>query len=175
VPGGPWQETKAEEGGMYIYLIQHGEAKAEEEDPGRGLTERGVRDVGRVARYLAGIPVRPFRIYHSGKKRAAETASLFHEALGPSGGMAEADGLSPMDDPGIWYDRLSRDSEQVMLVGHLPHLARLSGMLLAGDKEKAAIGFRMGGVVCLRRPEQGLWLVEWMVVPEVIVWGAPAP
>jgi phosphohistidine phosphatase SixA len=26
---------------MYLYLVQHGEAKREEEDPARGLTKKG--------------------------------------------------------------------------------------------------------------------------------------
>jgi phosphohistidine phosphatase SixA len=29
---------------MFIYLIQHAEAKREEEDPERGLTEKGFMD-----------------------------------------------------------------------------------------------------------------------------------
>lgn len=34
---------------MYLYLVQHGEAKGEAEDPERGLTGKGVEDVDRVA------------------------------------------------------------------------------------------------------------------------------
>ena len=30
---------------MFLYLVQHGEAKREEEDPLRGLTEKGTRAV----------------------------------------------------------------------------------------------------------------------------------
>ena len=33
---------------MRLYLVQHGEAKSEEEDPDRPLTDRGASDVRRV-------------------------------------------------------------------------------------------------------------------------------
>jgi len=38
---------------MEIYLVQHGEAKSESEDPERPLTENGRRAVESVARYIA--------------------------------------------------------------------------------------------------------------------------
>ncbi len=34
---------------MKLYLIQHGEAKTEKEDPERSLTERGEEEVKRVS------------------------------------------------------------------------------------------------------------------------------
>jgi phosphohistidine phosphatase len=37
---------------MYLYLVQHGEAKREDEDPARGLTEKGTKDVHQVAQFL---------------------------------------------------------------------------------------------------------------------------
>ena len=37
---------------MRLYLVQHGQAKSEEVDPQRGLSERGIQDVGR----LSGAP-----------------------------------------------------------------------------------------------------------------------
>ncbi len=153
---------------MFLYLVQHGEAKREEEDPLRGLTEKGTRDVTRVAAYAAGIPIRPVRIYHSGKTRAVQTAAIFAEAIKPPDGVVETDALSPTDDPRAWHSRLTDMEDDVMLVGHLPHLGRLAGLLFSGDRGTAAINFKMGGVVCLERDEAGPWVVEWMVIPEII-------
>jgi phosphohistidine phosphatase len=59
--------------------------------------------------------------------------------------------------------------EDLLLVGHLPHLARLAALLLTGDPEKSVINFRMGGAVRLRRMEGGQWLVDWMIIPETIL------
>jgi phosphohistidine phosphatase len=53
------------------YLVEHGEAKSEEEDPDRPLTDRGVIDVRRVVGVVAGPGgVMVERIVHSGKMRA---------------------------------------------------------------------------------------------------------
>jgi len=54
-----------------------------------------------------------------------------------------------------------------MLVGHLPHLSRLSSLLLVGDPEKNIIAFRMAGIVCLRREEEN-WSVSWMIIPDLL-------
>jgi phosphohistidine phosphatase len=153
---------------MFLYLVQHGEAKREEEDPLRGLTEKGTREVSRVAAFVAGIPVKPLRIYHSGKTRAGQTAAIFAQTVKPPDGVVETDALSPTDDPRVWHGRLLEMKDDVMLVGHLPHLARLAGLLFSGDRGVAALNFKMGGVVCLERDEAGPWLIEWMVIPEII-------
>ena len=152
---------------MFVYLVRHGEARSAEDDPERGLTEQGFLDVGAVAGYMAKICTEPVRIYHSGKTRARQTASILSDALKASGGIAETDALLPHDDPAIWRERLLTAVEDVMLVGHLPHLTRLASLLLAGEREKSVIDFRPGGVACLRKDESGQWLVEWMVTPDM--------
>jgi phosphohistidine phosphatase len=54
-----------------VYLVRHGEAKSEEEDPDRPLTDRGATEVRRVVGVAAGAGgVMVERIVHSGKTRA---------------------------------------------------------------------------------------------------------
>ncbi len=154
---------------MFLYLIQHGEAKSEKEDPERGLTDRGIEDIKRVARFLGPLNLSVSQIFHSGKKRALQTAELYAEYLKPERGLSVDDGLAPLDDPNIWFEKLSSMNEDIVLVGHLPHLERLSSLLLCGDAGKKIINFRMGGAVCLRRIDN-IWSIEWVVVPEVIRW-----
>lgn len=151
---------------MFLYLVQHGEAKKEEEDPARGLTEKGAGDVRRVAAYCARSGIALSRVFESGKTRATQTAGIFADLLRPLHEVKNADGLSPMDDPKVWFDRMAAVEEDVMLVGHLPHLGRLASLLVCGDSEKGVVNFKMGCVVCLRRSEEGRWAVEWMVIPE---------
>lgn len=55
-----------------------------------------------------------------------------------------------------------------MLVGHLPHLSKLAGLLLAGDPERKVVGFRQGGVACMERDEAGGWSVAWVVTPGLL-------
>jgi phosphohistidine phosphatase len=153
---------------MLVYLVQHAEAKREEEDPARDLTDKGRQDITKVAQYAGDLHLTVSRIYHSGKTRALTTAEILAAPLKPSQGVAEAAGLKPLDDPVIWADRLKGMTEDLALVGHLPHLARLAALLTCGDQEKSVINFRMGGMVCLRRLEAGPWAVEWMLIPALI-------
>jgi phosphohistidine phosphatase len=154
---------------MFLYLVQHAEAKGKEEDPARDLTEKGRQDVERVARYLNGLQVQVRQIFQSGKTRAQSTAAILAAQVQATAGVSAAPGLAPLDDPDIWAERLASLDEDVMLVGHLPHLGRLAGLLLSGDKERSVINFQMGGVVRLRRLGAGWWAVDWLVVPDIVL------
>jgi phosphohistidine phosphatase len=154
---------------MLVYLVQHAEAKREEEDPRRDLTEKGRMDIECVAHHLKRLKLQVRQIVHSGKTRAQSTAAILAMHLKPSAGVLEAPGLAPLDDPGIWSDRIAKLDENILLVGHLPHLGRLAAILLSGDKDKNIINFQMGGAVRLRRMAIDQWAVDWMIVPELIL------
>jgi phosphohistidine phosphatase len=153
---------------MLLYLVQHAESKSKEEDPERDLTEKGRRDVERVARYLKRLHVQVGHIFDSGKTRAHSTAEILAEQLQPAAGVSEAPGLAPLDDPGVWAERVGTLEEDILLVGHLPHLGKLATFLMSGEKEKSMVNFQMGGVVRLRRQE-GTWAVDWMIVPDIVL------
>lgn len=153
---------------MELYLVQHGPAKAEAEDPQRPLTEEGRQIVERVATFLARLGVRTGRIEHSGKVRARQTAEILAAALNPAGGVRETAGLAPNDDPALIHKRLESETGSLMLVGHLPHLSRLTSLLLGLSPERPAVQFQMGGVVRLDRSDAREWLIRWMVVPELL-------
>ena len=151
---------------MQAYLVQHGEAKAEAEDPARPLTDSGRAEVQRVARQAAllGLPVA--EICHSGKLRARQTAEIMAEHLRPSRGVRGMRGMEPNDDPGVARDELAAAEEPMMLVGHLPHLGRLVSSLLVGDPAREILRFRNGAIVCLARAEGG-WRLHWILTPEL--------
>jgi phosphohistidine phosphatase len=152
---------------MKLCIVQHAEAKPAEVDPGRGLTPRGVADARKMATHLHKIHLEIKHIYHSGKARAHETAAILAEQLKPVKGVTKAEGLGPQDDVEIWIERLKLLDEDVMLVGHLPHLRKLAALLLCGDPEKPVVHFRAGGVVCLSRGED-TWSLEWAITPETV-------
>jgi phosphohistidine phosphatase len=154
---------------MFLYLVQHAEAKREEEDPARDLTQKGRLDIEDVAHHLKRLNIQVREIFHSGKTRTQSTAHVLAMHLKPPAGVSVTPGLAPLDDPKIWADRIAKVDEDIMLVGHLPHLARLAAMLISGDKERSVINFQMGGVVRLRRMEGSQWAVDWMIVPEIIL------
>ena len=67
---------------MFLYLIQHGIAKTEDEDPHRDLTDRGAEEVERMAAYLKERDPQIHVVWHSGKTRSKRTAEIFADALG---------------------------------------------------------------------------------------------
>jgi phosphohistidine phosphatase len=145
-----------------LFLVQHGEAKPDSEDPDRPLTDTGAANVRRVAAACAQL-VTARLVIHSGKTRAHQTADIWAETLGVP--VEAADGLAPGDDPAIWADRIGDDD--VMLVGHLPHLARLTGLLVAGDAVCPVVAFVNAGLVGLRLAD-GRWSIELVVPPPAI-------
>ncbi len=153
---------------MFVYLVQHAEAKSEQEDPSRSLSEKGMQNIKKVASYASQYNLKVHMIFHSTKLRAKQTAEVLSEHLKSANGISEVDGLAPLDDPAIWAQRLKDIPEDVILVGHLPHLDKLASLLLCGEKEKNVISFKMAGIVCLQRTDTESYSLQWMVTPEVV-------
>jgi len=147
-----------------IYLVQHGLAVASEEDPRRPLSAAGIEEVERIARWASAAGLAVAEIRHSGKLRARQTAEILGAALSPAGGVAEAPGLAPNDPVDALLETLS---DRLMLVGHLPFLARLAGRLVAGDEACEVVRLRNAGVVCLAG-EGSTWSVAWAMIPELL-------
>jgi phosphohistidine phosphatase len=151
---------------MELYLVQHGKARSKDEDPERPLTDVGRREVEAVMLLMMRFnAIHATRIAHSGKLRAEETARIIATKLDADAG--EVDGLKPNDDPDSWRQRLADREEDIVLVGHMPHLPRLASLLLCGDPEAGLVEFANGGVVCLRR-EDGHWALKWSIPPSLV-------
>ena len=145
-----------------IYLVQHGEAKSKAEDPERSLTEKGRRDVEKVAVWAAQTGLRIERIRHSGKRRAAETAEIFAEKLNLKKNVVAISGIAPNDDVEPVANSLEQESHSIMIVGHLPFLNRLTSRLLVGNSEQTVVRFLNGGLVGLSY-DSGNWSVALLV------------
>lgn len=152
---------------MNLYLVRHGEAKRKEEDPERPLTDRGKKDVKKVAFFLAQSGLEVNQIRHSGKKRAEETALIIGDHITPSAGVRAVQGLAPNDDVVPLAEVLQFESESVMFVGHLPFVSRLASLLLTGHAERSVVRFQMGACVCLTK-ENGYWSLRWFVTPDLL-------
>lgn len=151
---------------MLVYLVQHGRAKPKEEDPERPLTDEGRREVEAVMLLMMrfGAITAP-RIVHSGRLRARETAEIIAAKLATD--VEESDGLAPSDDPAKWARRLSESSSDLVIVGHLPHLAGLAALLLCGDPEAGTVTFANGGIVCIGRDDDR-WSLKWAIPPGLV-------
>jgi phosphohistidine phosphatase len=153
---------------MKVYLVQHGEAKPKSVDPARSLSERGRQETQRVAAFAERLGLEVRQIRHSGKTRAEQTAAILGEALSPLDGVVAASGLAPLDDVQPVADALAQEPQPVMLVGHLPFMARLTGLLVTGVPDRSVVRFRNGGIVCLAHEEEkDTWLVAWVLTPEM--------
>ena len=152
---------------MTIFLVQHGKSISKELDPEQGLSPEGISDVERIADVARGYDVHVASISHSGKKRALQTAEIFYSALKPMGGVQEKIGLKPLDDIRAFADSL-KNKDDLMIVGHLPFMERLTSFLITGDIEKSVLKFQNGGIVCLDEgPEGKGWVIKWTLMPEI--------
>ena len=150
-----------------VYLVQHGEAKSETEDPERPLTEKGKEAIESVARHLAHLGVEVAQVVHSDRLRAKQTAELLAQYLLPPQGVKEEKGLGPLDDPQEAKRLIQQAEKSLMIVGHLPYLSRLASLLILGTPDKEVIRFTKGDVVCLGKRD-GNWLLEWALIPKLI-------
>ena len=153
---------------MKLYLVQHGEAVAKENDPDRPLSEKGITDVKRIGRALTHSKVAVERVIHSGKLRARQTAEILASEIAPGVQLEIHDQIRPNDNPGS-FDLLNDNrSTDTMVVGHLPFMAKLVSLLVAGDDSLALVAYKPGSIVCLQRIEADSWQINWMLRPELL-------
>lgn len=153
---------------MKLYLVQHGEAVSKQENPERPLSEQGMRDVQVVAGFLGRAGIKLARVWHSGKRRAGQTAEIL-AAVALSGGRAEViKGINPNDpveefaaDADVW-------EEDTLVAGHLPFMSRLVSLLVTGDEDAALVQYQPGSVVCLERDDAEQWVILWMIRPDML-------
>ena len=153
---------------MQLYLVQHGASKSDSEDPQRSLTDDGRQTVEQMADLLSSLGLALGFIEHSDKLRARQTAEILAARLRPREVTKPVAGMAPNDYVEPMRDRLQTESNNLMLVGHLPYLSRLVAMLLGVRKDHTVVEFRMGGVVRLDRNESGAWVVRWAITPELL-------
>lgn len=158
---------------MLLYLVRHGDALPKDIDPERGLSPEGKARVEKLAEFLvhrSGLRVPEIR--HSPKKRAIQTAEIFYHLMDESPEMVETPVLEPLQDVRNLALSLEHHETDLMLVGHLPHLARLASLLLFGDTRER-IAFDAGAVLCLERQtvlgtNDIHWVLRWFMTPRLL-------
>jgi phosphohistidine phosphatase len=145
---------------MEFYLVRHGEAVSQAVNGQRPLTPGGRRDVERMGRAAAQRGIQPGQIFHSGLLRAKQTAEILRESVGPRAGVRESLGLKPDDDPAIAKAELESSTVSLMLVGHLPHMSRLTSFLVAGDIDRELVEFAPATMIGLSY-ENYRWKILW--------------
>lgn len=153
---------------MRLYLVQHGAALAKEVAPDRPLSAAGVRDVRRVAAFVKGAGIPVARIAHSGKVRAEQTAHLLAPAFSPAPALQRRSDLNPKDPVEPLAKSIAGWTEDTLMVGHLPFLARLVSLLVSGDPELPVLAYQPASLVCLTHDSEGGWRIAWMIRPELL-------
>lgn len=154
---------------MTCYVVRHGTAAPAPDDRARPLTLAGRAEVEATARALRAHGAQVAEVRHSGLARARETAEILARVLAPSRGVHAVTGLAPEDDPDVARAELELAQEPLMIVGHLPHLARLVAALV-GAAATEPIRFTPGTAVGLRHGPGG-WELDRVLSPRV---GAPS-
>jgi phosphohistidine phosphatase len=152
---------------MALFLVQHGKSLPKEEDPHKGLSQEGISVVERIANVAKVYGVHVTGIKHSGKKRARQTAEIFGSILNPELGIQETAGLNPLDDVTALSNKID-SKDNIMFVGHLPFMERLTSHLITGSPDIPVFKFQNGGIVCLDSdPDSGSWVIKWALMPEI--------
>lgn len=153
---------------MRLYLVQHGLSKSKLEDPERPLAETGIQQTELIARYLKNHGIKLDKIFHSEKNRAVQTAEIIAQNIEIEYGLVEDKDLNPSENPVIWSEKLKNISDDIMIIGHLPHLNNLTSLLLGYDENLQFIFFKNSGVICMNR-ETDKWSLKWLITPDLIV------
>lgn len=152
---------------MRLYLVRHGEACGPEVNPQRPLTDRGKVKVQNVADFLAASGISVSQIYHSGKLRAQQTAEIFAKTIAPRQKIKILAQLDSSDVETTLTDQIKLWDEDILIVGHIPLLPRLTAKLLVNDEDKLIIDFQPTSVLCLQRIDHEKWVVDWMLAQEL--------
>ena len=152
---------------MALFLVQHGQSLPKDVDPDQGLSDEGIAETERLANVAKDYGINVKVIKHSVKTRARHTAEIFAEALKPDGNIQEITGIKPMDDVAAIGQYLD-PAEDVMLVGHLPFMERMTSYLITGSIETPVFKFQNSGIVCLDKDsETKSWFIKWTLMPQI--------
>ena len=127
---------------MKLCFLRHGEAdwpNWTKPDNERPLTERGRKEMKRVARFLERLKLVPDVILTSPLPRASQTAEIVGKRLG-----IELQ-IEPALAHGFNIERLrrllaKRDAECIMIVGHEPEFSEVIGELTGGNTKISKAG-----------------------------------
>jgi len=152
-----------EKTGKRLYLVRHGRYDPE---AGSGLTVTGRSECEKMARCLAGRDPAVSSIFHSGKRRAYETAEIFATALRLKAFPEVLRGICPNDDPDPVASVLSGMDGNLLVVSHLPFLERLVHSLApAADAQGRPFLPCSMAVLAFRG---GSWIFEELLHPSSI-------
>jgi phosphohistidine phosphatase len=134
---------------MNLFLVHHADALSPAIDPQRPLSQAGLAHAQTLAENARDAGIKPAVIWHSGKLRSRQTAEAFLRVCNPFATFKMVRGLRPEDPATTIRDVLVGEDEDLMLVGHMPHLPALRLLLTRGG------AFPLHGLLWLVRDADG--------------------
>ena len=159
---------------MNLYLLRHGLAvelgtAGLTRDSERPLTPKGRRKLRKIAAGMKALELEFDVIFSSPYVRARQTAEIVAEALHARKKVE----LTATLTPGGGHSKLielinqSRGLEDVLLVGHEPHLSECISLLVSG-KSGFSVTMKKGGLCKLAAESLGFGRcasLEWLLTP----------
>ena len=149
---------------MKLYLVQHAKAASKDIDPTCSLTEEGLWDIQKIATFIKPLNLSVDYLWHSGKKRAQQTAEFLSEVITINKEHIAFNGLAPNDAIMDLKNKIMLTQKDIMIVGLLPFLPKLASVLLAGRNSLNLLKFRNAGIVCLNCVDHNKWQLDWMII-----------
>lgn len=134
---------------MELYLMQHGRAVSEEENPEQPLSREGVAQIQASAAAMKRLGIAFDVIVCSPKKRSRQSAALVAEGVNyPYSDIVETEKVKATAPAGeaVSFLRGLGEGKRVLVAGHLPSLARIASLLLGGGDNTVRIRFENGGL-----------------------------
>jgi len=148
---------------MKLYLVRHGQYVPMDISMVCPLSFEGEAEIKRLASYLSRIRIKIPTIFHSSKTRARQTAEILANQL-KSGRCEYLEGLEPNDYIMPMISTIQSWSEDILLVGHLPFIGKLTNQLITTQEDNCLIDYQPGTAVCLHC-EHNQWMIEWVLTP----------
>jgi phosphohistidine phosphatase len=152
---------------MKLYLVQHAKAASKDMDPERSLTEEGLREIQKIAAFIKPLNLSVDYLWHSGKKRAQQTAEFLAQVLTINIELTARDGLAPNDDVKAIKNQIISEGRDIVIVSHLPFLSKLVSLLLTGRESADAVDFKNAGIACLNYNDNHC-NIDWVIIPEIL-------
>jgi len=150
---------------MKLYLMQHAFAYSSEVDQERPLSPAGIDQAKAAAKGIKRLGLTFDLIVTSPKRRAHQTAALIAEGVRfPHSDILTTEAVLPQSQPQELLEllRIELPQSNVLVVGHMPQLGRLSAQLLQGGE----ILFENAGLACFELSSSNLARLEFLLTAQ---------
>ncbi len=153
---------------MKLYIARHGDSLPKEINTESPLSKKGEQEINNLAHFLRHLKPSIQGIFHSGKRRAQQTAEILAKAFDNQGEIKARTGMDPLDSIFPLLDDLKTEPQTVLLVGHLPFMETLISMMCTGSLDHKILSLSAGTLVCMDKSESDtFWSIQWMINPQL--------